>query len=192
MRASVIVICGAAALPLLLSGCSDVKQMFGLQKTVPNEFDVVSNAPLAIPPDFNLRPPAPGAAPTQGQTPTAEAKQTIFRAAGESAEAANANASLTPGESDILKSAGATAEEGNIRDVVNSEAAQSHPFDNSFVDRLVFWRKNKKAQKELLDPVKETARLEATNRERTIATQFSSPPTVERKSESGSIFSHLF
>ena len=188
MRASVLVICGAVALPLSLSGCSDVKSAFGLEKTVPNEFDVVSNAPLAIPPDFNLRPPAPGAAPTQGQSPTAQAKETIFRAAGETASAANADANLSPGESDILKAAGAGGDQGDIRQVVNAEAAESHPFDNSFVDRLVFWRQNKKAQKELLDPVKETARLEQTTGDRTITTQFSSPPTVERKSESGSVF----
>jgi len=188
MRASVLMICGAVALPLSLSGCSDIRQAFGLQKTVPNEFDVVANAPLAIPPDFNLRPPSPGAAPTQGESPTAEAKQTIFRAAGEPAAAANDDVNLSPGESDILKSAGATGEQGSIRDVVNAEAAESHPFDKSFVDRLVFWRQSKKAQKELLDPVKETARLEQTNREKTIATQFSAPPTVERKSESGSLF----
>jgi len=188
MRASVLVICGAVALPLSLSGCSDIRQAFGLEKTVPNEFDVVSNAPLAIPPDFNLRPPSPGAPPTQGESPTAQAKETIFRAAGETASAANADANLSPGESDILKAAGASGDQGDIRQVVNAEAAESHPFDNSFVDRLVFWRQNKKAQKELLDPVKETARLEQTSGDRTITTQFSSPPTVERKSDSGSVF----
>jgi Protein of unknown function (DUF3035) len=186
MRASVLLICGGVALPLSLSGCSDVKQAFGLQKTLPDEFDVVSNAPLAIPPDFNLRPPSPGAPPTQGESPTAQAKETIFRAAGQTASTANGDAALSPGESDILQAAGATGNQADIRQVVNEEAAESHPFDNSFVDRLMFWRQNKKAQQALLDPVKETARLEQTSRERTIATQFSAPPTVERKSDSGS------
>jgi hypothetical protein len=186
MRASVLLICGGVALPLLLSGCSEVKQAFGLQKTVPDEFDVVSNAPLAIPPDFNLRPPSPGAPPTQGESPTAQAKETIFRAAGQTASTGANGDSLSPGESDILQAAGATSDQGDIRQVVNAEAAESHPFDNNFVDRLMFWRQNKKAQQALLDPVKETARLEQTSRDRTIATQFSAPPTVERKSESGS------
>lgn len=188
MRASVLMICGGIALPLSLSGCSEVKTAFGLQKTVPNEFDVVSNAPLAIPPDFNLRPPSPGAPPTQGESPSAQAKETIFRAAGQTASAGSTDASLSPGETDILQAAGANGAQGNIRQVVNEEAAESQPFDQSFVDRLVFWRQNKKAQKGLLDPVKETTRLEQTSRDRTIATQFSAPPTVERKSDSGSVF----
>jgi Protein of unknown function (DUF3035) len=188
MRASVLLICGSITLPLSLSGCSDVKTAFGLQKTVPNEFDVVSNAPLAIPPDFNLRPPSPGAPPTQGESPTTQAKETIFRAAGQTASVGGTDASLSPGETDILQAAGANGAQGNIRQVVNEEAAESQPFDQSFVDRLVFWRQNKKAQKALLDPVQETARLEQTSRDRTIATQFSAPPTVERKSDSASVF----
>lgn len=48
-----------------LSGCSNFKQIVGLQPTMPDEFQVESSAPLTIPPDFRLRPPKPGAARPQ-------------------------------------------------------------------------------------------------------------------------------
>jgi hypothetical protein len=193
MRGSVLMMCGAAGLSLALSGCGDVRNAFGLgEKTVPNEFDVVANAPLAIPPDFNLRPPRPGASPTQGESPEARAKETIFRAGGDKGPVTGADTQMSAGENDILRAAGAESAPGDIRAVVNREAAESQPFNAGFVDRLVFWRQNKEAKKELLDPVKETARLEETSGTKTVATQFSAPPTVDRKSDSGSFFDRLF
>jgi hypothetical protein len=58
-----IIVCLAAG--LLLAGCSDFKRITGIEPTSPDEFAVESRAPLTIPPDFNLRPPAPGAARPQ-------------------------------------------------------------------------------------------------------------------------------
>ncbi|HXE16583.1 MAG TPA: DUF3035 domain-containing protein [Stellaceae bacterium] len=184
MRGTVLLISACAVLPLALSGCGDVKHAFGLEKTIPNEFDVVSNAPLAIPPDFNLRPPRPGAAPTQGQNPTLQAKETIFRAGGDKASFETQNNQFSAGEEDILRAAGAQRADGDIRSVVNQEASESQPFNRTFVDRLLFYRQNKEAKKALLDPVKETARLEDQNANKTVSTQFSAPPTVQRKSDS--------
>ena len=50
-----------AGLAILLGGCSNWKQTLGIEPVSPDEFAVESRAPLTIPPDFNLRPPAPGA-----------------------------------------------------------------------------------------------------------------------------------
>ena len=44
-----------------LSGCDNLRQAAGLNKKSPDEFAVTTKAPLVIPPDFNLRPPMPGA-----------------------------------------------------------------------------------------------------------------------------------
>jgi len=192
MRGTVLLISACVAVPLALSGCSDVKHAFGLEKTIPNEFDVVSNAPLAIPPDFNLRPPRPGAAPTQGQNPTVQAKETIFRAGGDKAGFEAPDNKFSAGEEDILRAAGAQNAEGDIRSVVNQEAAEAQPFNQNFVDRLLYYRQNKEAKKALLDPVKETARLEDKSAAKTVSTQFSAPPTVERKSDSSSFLDRIF
>ena len=48
---------------IALSGCGSLREMAGLQKKSPDEFAVSTKAPLVIPPDFNLRPPMPGAPP---------------------------------------------------------------------------------------------------------------------------------
>ena len=54
---------GAIALALVVSlsvsGCSEARRAMGFEKQPPDEFQVVQRAPLALPPEFSLRPPAP-------------------------------------------------------------------------------------------------------------------------------------
>lgn len=49
------------AIAAIVGGCSNWKQTLGIEPTSPDEFAVESRAPLTMPPDFNLRPPEPGA-----------------------------------------------------------------------------------------------------------------------------------
>lgn len=49
-----------AALGATTAACGSLKEDLGLLKEAPDEFAVVRNAPLSLPPDFNLRPPKPG------------------------------------------------------------------------------------------------------------------------------------
>ncbi len=46
-----------AALSLLVACSGSVQQKLGLERRVPDEFQVVRRAPLTLPPDFTLRPP---------------------------------------------------------------------------------------------------------------------------------------
>src|SRR2546421_2891298 len=64
----------------LVAGCSDFKKTIGLEPTLPDEFAVESRAPLTIPPDFELRPPSPGASRPQEKTANQQAKQAIEQA----------------------------------------------------------------------------------------------------------------
>jgi Protein of unknown function (DUF3035) len=64
----------------LLAGCSDIKQMVGIDQTMPDEFAVESRAPLTIPPDFNLRPPEPGAPRPQEKSAEQQAEQIMDQA----------------------------------------------------------------------------------------------------------------
>ena len=66
--------------PLLMAGCSNFKKSVGLEPTLPDEFAVESRAPLTIPPDFELRPPQPGAARPQEKTADQQAKQVMEQA----------------------------------------------------------------------------------------------------------------
>jgi hypothetical protein len=62
---------------VLLSGCSNFRRDIGLERTAPDEFAVESRAPLTIPPDFDLRPPQPGAARPQEATAAEKARKAI-------------------------------------------------------------------------------------------------------------------
>src|SRR5215472_2626129 len=68
-------LCSAGA--LLLPGCTDLKRSIGLEKTSPDEFAVESRAPLEMPPDFDLRPPQPGASRPQEKSSNKLARQVI-------------------------------------------------------------------------------------------------------------------
>jgi len=65
----------------MLSGCTGFRQAIGLDRTGPDEFAVESRAPLTIPPDFDLRPPQPGA-PRPQEASAATKAQGIVDTAG--------------------------------------------------------------------------------------------------------------
>ncbi len=129
-----------AAAALSLGGCTDLKRAVGLEKVIPDEFAVVKSAPLAIPPDFNLRPPRPGAPRPQEETSTQVAQKTVFRAGEQQAALPPPAKERSAGEDKLLQQAGAATAAPNIRDVVNREAEDTAPLDNGFVDKLLFWR----------------------------------------------------
>ena len=66
---------------LLLSGCSGFKQFIGMDQPGPDEFAVESRAPLTIPPDFDLRPPQPGA-PRPQEASSADKARKVMDTAG--------------------------------------------------------------------------------------------------------------
>jgi len=87
------VACFAAAFSL--SGCADWKQLVGMDQPVPDEFAVESRAPLTIPPDFNLRPPKPGA-PRPQEVSASERVQQVIDTAGPGAAGDQASSALLP------------------------------------------------------------------------------------------------
>ena len=68
---------GACLLLLALPGCSDFRAIMGMDRTGPDEFAVESRAPLLIPPDFNLRPPQPGATRPNEVTAAERARRVV-------------------------------------------------------------------------------------------------------------------
>lgn len=80
---------------LALSGCASGGGVFG--RSGPDEFQVARAAPLVVPPDFALVPPAPGALRAQDVSLQQQALQAMFggpadRSAGESANLSAAGA----------------------------------------------------------------------------------------------------
>ncbi|MGO8916902.1 MAG: DUF3035 domain-containing protein [Stellaceae bacterium] len=162
MGHSARLVCVVALGALSLGGCDSLERAFGLQKVVPDEFAVVSSAPLAIPPDYALRPPRPGAAPTQEASTADQAKQTIFRAGDQLAALPGAD-QRSAGENELLKQAGAASAAPDIRQTIAQEAkVDNGPVDQSFVDKLLFWRgpdTTPRAADQVLDPNQEAQRL---------------------------------
>jgi hypothetical protein len=62
---------------ILLSSCGDFRRAIGMDRVGPDEFAVESRAPLTIPPEFDLRPPQPGAPRPQDVTAAERARKVI-------------------------------------------------------------------------------------------------------------------
>ncbi len=141
-------------LALTLAGCEGMKDQLGLNPTAPDEFAVVTKAPLVLPPDFSLRPPQPGAARPQELSARGSARAALMGRAGAPAS----GASLSRGEVALLSLAEADKADPLIRTVVNRETTQLVVDSKSFTDRLLFWQKPG-VFGTVVDPAKEAQRL---------------------------------
>src|SRR3546814_15251460 len=90
----------------------------------PDEFRVVSRAPLTLPPDYNLRPPEPGAPRPQVGTPSQQAERAVFANSQNPAVQQQVSAPRTAGEQALLAATGAESADPNIRYIV--EIGRAH------------------------------------------------------------------
>ena len=60
MRKSVLILASTALAAVSLSACQHAANSLGLAKVTPDEFRVAARYALAIPPEYAMRPPAPG------------------------------------------------------------------------------------------------------------------------------------
>ena len=158
-RAMVTAVAGAMA--LALAGCTSLQSAIGLGKSSPDEFDVVRHAALAVPPNYDLRPPTPGAPRPQQISPREIAREALLGPGAANPAPAQAPGAggmrQTPGERALLRQSGVAEVPVNIREVVRIEAAALGVQDRSFTDSLLFWKQPDKD--EVLDPVAEAERL---------------------------------
>ena len=61
-----------------LTGCQSAGRALGLQAAAPDEFKVIAKAPLVLPPDYGLRPPAPGEPRPQELQPESAARTALI------------------------------------------------------------------------------------------------------------------
>ena len=200
-----LAIAGAAALGL--GGCSGAREAIGLDKRPPpDEFQITTRQPLSLPPNYQLRPPQPGAAPLETAV-TAQAKQTVFgKEAAGTAQTAGANTSFraggartvaavsedntapaipgfqrrSPGEQALLGHAGAANADPNIRIMVDRDSQQIADADKGLVSDLLFWRKSTEPGV-IIDAGKEAERLKVNAATGKAPTE-GDTPTIKRKS----------
>jgi len=159
------------ALAIGLSACSSVRETFDTtRKTPPDEFRVVRQAPLSLPPSYGLRPPDPGAPRPQTGTTTDQARSAVFRqdesataagaaaATGAAGAAGTSGSGLSAGEQALLTKAGAEDVDPAIRQQISQETQQLAAQQSSFVESLIFWR-DPEVSGEIIDPDAEQQRL---------------------------------
>lgn len=179
LRRAAAPIVGLALVALALSGCSDARRAIGLDRNAPDEFAVVSRAPLSMPPDMRLAPPRPGASRPQEATATQMAAASVFGGAshGTAPKTGGSKAPASQGEAALLGKVGPT--DPGIRNRVDEETSALIVADKRWIDTLLFWQ-TQEAPYQIVDPKKETQRLrEAQAQGKPINDGV--VPTVERK-----------
>lgn len=114
---------------LSITGCQTVAKAIGAEKTVPDEFRVVTKAPLVIPPEFNLRPPRPGEARPLELRADLQARNAVF--------GVQAGTGASQGELALIARMGASNADPRIRAVIDEEAGTITHKPESFSDRLL-------------------------------------------------------
>jgi hypothetical protein len=161
----------ALFLPLLLAACNSgqVRDTLGLNRSAPDEFTVISRPPLALPPDFDLRPPKPGEAP-RGISTEDEARSVLtgkpvpLRA--DTIEMPRTETAVVPvvssdapsgAEANFLKKTGATGDNSDIRTQLGAE--DNKPVDTKNAKSLYEKLVGPDSAEPVVDPKKEAARL---------------------------------
>jgi len=122
--AAVILVSG-----LGLAGCGHASHALGMGKATPDEFRIVTKAPLVVPPDYSLRPPAPGQPrPAELQPDSAARGAMLNQVSGEQ---------RTQGEQLLVAKAGAAQADPLARYVVDDEFGNIAHKDKAFSDQVL-------------------------------------------------------
>ena len=115
----------------------------------PDEFRVVRKAPLSVPPDYNLRPPAPGEARPQELSNEAQARVAVF--------GTDIARGASDGEKLFIAKAGGETTERTVRQQIDFDSAQILRKNRSFADMILNF--GKKSGEPVVDAAAESERL---------------------------------
>ena len=104
---------------LILSSCSTVRDSAGVNRKVIDEYSVIENPPLVIPPDFNLLPPEQISSKDILDTDNELAKEILF-GLEDTETLTESNTSLI---NEIINETEADEVDDSIRDSINEEFA---------------------------------------------------------------------
>lgn len=134
MRLRTAAVLTIAASTLALGACSSLRQGIGLTKVTPDEFLTVSTAPLTVPPEYGLRPPAPGQPRPQELAPESAARQILL--------GQRQAVTRTPGEQVLVSQAGGDRADPLARYVIDDEFGDLAHKEEGWADRILFWRRD--------------------------------------------------
>lgn len=115
-----------------LTGCESINTAMGASKSTPDEFRTVTIAPLTVPPEYNLRPPEPGAPRPEEIYPDQRARLALL---GQQGEFQGSDA-----EALFVARAGSGEADPFIRSIIDGESGQIVRKSRSFSDQVLFWR----------------------------------------------------
>jgi len=168
----------------LLAGCQETKQALGLNKEGPDEFTVITKAPLIIPPDFSLRPPAPGQTGPQDRLANNRAKAALLGTQSANRTPVTVSQAqalgMSAGELALLREAGAENVNPDIRKLVNTETTILADDDETFMEKIMFWQKQPLFGT-VVDPSKEKKRLQENAALGDTPADGAATPTIERR-----------
>jgi hypothetical protein len=156
-----------------LGGCQSASHALGLSKVTPDEFRVVTKAPLTLPPDYALRPPAPGEPRPQELQPESAARTALI--GQRSAEV------RSDGEKLLVTKAGGDKADPLIRYVVDDEFGGLAHKDKSFADWVIFWKPGQAATSPSADANTATPVDAATEAKRIASLTGDKPVVIMRK-----------
>ena len=128
---STVTFAAIAGLGLALSGCAGTSKALGLTKSTPNEFNILTKAPLVVPPEYNLRPPKIGESSAENNYTQKAARDALIGNID--------SAEPSQGEIVLLSKAGVARANQEIRLVIDGENAVERK-SKGFTDQVLFWR----------------------------------------------------
>ncbi len=126
---SIFLLCAAS---LGLNGCASFSRATGSTKNGPDEFRVLTKAPLVVPPEYNLLPPRPGE-----QRPQDLAAAQAVRVA---MLGGNGSGVASAGEKTLVATARGNLDETAIRARLDAETNSRTAKSKGFSNRILFWR----------------------------------------------------
>ena len=156
-----ITLCGLVFSSLSLSSCSSVRDAVGIDKESPDEFAVMTRAPLEMPTDVALPPPSPGMARPQEEATIKQAQQAVL-----GKEMIQSSAAASSSEDALLQAAGANDVSPNIRTTVNQETSKLNEKRKPLGEKIfALTRGEDQASATIVDAKKERERIEKNAKE---------------------------
>ena len=114
-----------AGFGLALAGCQSVREATGVAKLAPDEFLILTKAPLIVPPDYNLRPPQPGAPDRNLSSPADMAYNALFQQQDAATAAARLGQDYSESERLLLARSGGSLADPAIRQQIGIDSGQT-------------------------------------------------------------------
>lgn len=142
----------------MLVGCTSTSRALGITKDAPNEFNILTKAPLVVPPEYNLRPPRVGESSAENNYSQ--------RAAREALVGDIDAAEPSRGEIVLMSKANVGRANQEIRVEIDGQNSVERKTEG-FASRILFWQNGQIVDEQgvviPLDPEAEAQRLRSIN-----------------------------